>query len=107
MEVNMGFELEHQLSWIQGLVLEQFAKGTGWWRFHIFGGGWTRQATAGPAPKRIKHSLWKQIRLHTPKTLVSELCRAGSDERDTLGGGSAECLVTVWEQGIRTGHHPV
>lgn len=72
-----------------------------------FGGGWTRQATAGLAPKRIKHSLWKGISLHTPNTVVSELQRAGSDERATLGGGSAECLVTAWKQGIRTGRHPL
>lgn len=65
-----------------------------------FGGRWTRQATAGLAPKRIKHSLWKWIRLHIPNTVVSELHRAGSDERDTLGGGNAECLVPAGSKGL-------
>lgn len=81
------------LSW-HGAGQQLFAKGTGWWGFHIFGRGWTRRATAGLAHKRIKHSLWKWIRLHTPKTLVSELCRAGSGERDTLG----VTVQSAWSQ---------
>lgn len=109
MGVKLGFELEHQLSGMQSLVLAH-----GWAaavcqkdRMVEVPYVWRGLDWAGLALKRVKHSLWKWRRLHTPKTLVPELCTAGSDERDTLGGDSAELLVTVWEQGIGTGHHPL